>query len=258
MAITVQSLIDSMRHVGLDAEGGDYYDTDIDLIPALNASIRWLVQVISAGYGAKKFTEEVFGDLTMARVFQTSQFSRVHFDSVALGHLPWTILAIYPKPTTSPTVAASVLSPADTSLYRDDLAHVSSVYDASRLTVEEWAGNALNPFAPGNTKETCAELMDYAYLSFFDYAATGYSTIKEIEVRPALDNELVTIFYAKQPTEITTPFASSPLQTVEFPESFANLIFEKALQFVSYKQGDQTTLYSVTTNDINTLLAATM
>jgi hypothetical protein len=258
MAITVQSLIDSMRQVGLDAEGGDYYDTDIDLIPALNASVRWLVQVISSGYGAKKFTEEVFGDLTMSRVFQTSQFSRVHFDSATLGHLPWTILAIYPKPTTSPTATPSTLTPSDKSLYRDDLAHVSSVYDATRLTVEEWAGNALNPFAPGNIKETCTELMDYAYLSYFDYSGTGYTTVKEIEVRPALDNELVTIFYAKKPTEITTPFASNPAQTVEFPESLANLIFEKALQFVSYKQGDETNLYRVTSNDINVLLSATM
>tara|TARA_Y100000814_G_scaffold96598_2_gene66900 strand:+ start:10415 stop:11197 length:783 start_codon:yes stop_codon:yes gene_type:complete len=260
MAITVQSLIDRMRQVGLDAEGSDYYDTDIDLIPALNASIEWLVQVLSSSIGAKKFVGEELRDLVMARVFQPSSFSRIHFNTTDLGHDVWTILGIYPLPETTPATTYPLpdLTPADKSEYKSGLSHVSSVYDTSRLSIEEWSGNALNPYAPGSLKENCTELLQYAYINFADYSSTGYSTVKEIEIRPSLANKLATVMYLKMPTLITTPFASNPTQTVEFPESFANLLYEKALQFVAYKQGDNTTIYNVTANDVNVLLGVTI
>ena len=131
MAITVQSLIDRMRQVGLDAEGSDYYDTDIDLIPALNASIEWLVQVLSSSIGAKKFVGEELRDLVMARVFQPSSFSRIHFNTTDLGHDVWTILGIYPLHETTPATTYHLpdLTTADKSEYKSGLSHVSTVYD---------------------------------------------------------------------------------------------------------------------------------
>ena len=86
MPIPAQQVIDRVRQVGLDAEGADYYDDVIDIIPAINASIEWLTAVISSAFGQKKMGEEVFQDLVQARVFQTSNFSRIFFDSADLGH----------------------------------------------------------------------------------------------------------------------------------------------------------------------------
>ena len=77
MPIPAQQVIDRVRQVGLDAEGADYYDDVIDIIPAINASIEWLTAIISAAFGQKKMGEEVFQDLLQARVFQASNFSRI-------------------------------------------------------------------------------------------------------------------------------------------------------------------------------------
>jgi hypothetical protein len=41
---------------------------------------------------------------------------------------------------------------------------------------------------------------------------------------------------------------------IDFPNSVFQLLFDKALNYIAYKQGDQTNLYSVSSTDINQLL----
>ncbi len=353
MPIPTQEIIDRVRQVGLDAEGADYYDDDIDIIPAINASLEWLTAIISSAFGQKKMGEEVFQDLVLARVFQTNDFSRVFFDSADLGHEPWTILGIYINPIVreggllfgkfsdaipSPTAPKAIvtfesfidlsivsagdsidftyidkttglevtntfiiisvnnitkamlldtvlvtdlgaqldagdimtakqvfLNPSTTStplilstttveesLYRPDLAHIESDNSATRLTIEEWAKNKKNPFAAGNTvlPDGC-DTIRYAYLNYANYSApeTPYSVPKEIEIRPSVANDIVTVFYAKKPNKIT-----QASDTIEFPVFFADWIRNKTLNALSIKQGDGTTVHSVTSAEINTLL----
>ena len=253
MAIPVQRIVDRMRQVGLDAEGSDYYSDSIDLIPAINAAVEWTVSVINSAMGAKKVSEEVFRDLTYTRVFQTSEYSRIKLDAASLGHGVWTILAVYPLPTVYPAETISATTNPWDSSYRGDLSHLSSANSAARLTLEEWVDNKSNPFAAGNSIETCADLIDYAYVNPVNYNMTTgvsqYNSAPELEIRPALNKKLVSIAYVKQPT-----LATVVGDNLEFPESMSNLIYEKALQFVSYKQGDGTNIYAVTGADINTLL----
>lgn len=353
MPIVAQEIIDRVRQVGLDAEGADYYDTTLDIIPAINAAVEWLTAVINAAFGQKKMGEEVFQDLVKASVFQTSDNSRIYFNSTDLGHELWTILGVYVKPTvkeggwlvgtlsgvqvsptapkaifvypsttdlsvvtagstvafsyidkttgietttsfivqavnnntksilvdTSPitdlgaflnigdTVTAkaiylnssttsspiiNTLATTDNSVYRPDLAHISGEHSAKRLTIEEWAKNIKNPFAAGNTilSPNCDTVI-YAYLNYVGYDAPNmpYTIPREIEIRPSVKNEVVTVFYARKPRDIT-----AGTDNVEFPGFFANWIFDKSLQYLSFKQGDQTNLYSVTSADINSLL----
>ena len=264
MPIPVQTIIDRVRQVGLDAEGSGHYDDDIDIIPAINAAQEWLVAIVNSAFGQKKMGEEVFQDLTRGRVFQTSKFSRIFFNKGELGHDVWTILGVYPKPEIlrtemgSKTVVAGTTAPIyitpypETSLYRTDLAHHKGIHSAKRLTVEEWAKNINNPFKAGNDIiDADCDLVSYAYLNHTDYSAATapYVFTKEIEVRPALDKELCTIFYASKPAPIT-----AVTDNIEFPEFFSNWIHTKCLNYISIKQGDGTTLYNVTQNDINALL----
>jgi hypothetical protein len=72
---------------------------------------------------------------------------------------------------------------------------------------------------------------------------------REIEISPALDKQLVTVFYAKTPTVVT-----GGADNIEFPESVFQILLARALAFVSIKTGDGTTLWSVTQQDINMLL----
>ncbi len=361
MPIPAQQVIDRVRQVGLDAEGADYYDDVIDIIPAINASIEWLTAIISSAFGQKKMGEEVFQDLVQARVFQTNNFSRIFFNSADLGHEVWTILGVYIEPvvgefrlpdgeflgatilqqpldaqalidfpaldpngnpldlaaifsvgqsvvftytdkvtgnviqntftilvvntvdnlitvrtfpavlnlsnaldfkdkitaknlalkiSSTPSVAASARP--ETSVYRPDLAHISSEKSAKRLTIEEWAKNVKNPFRAGNTVLPAdCDLIDFAYLSYADYSAPDapYTVPREIEIRPSIVNDIVTVFYAKKPNLIT-----AGTDTIEFPGFFANWLHMRCLHYISVKQGDQTTLATISATDINNLL----
>lgn len=353
MPIAAQDIIDRVRRVGLDAEGSDYYRDDIDIIPAINASIEWLTAVINSAFGQKKLGEEVFQDLVQARVFQASDFSRVFLNSTDLGHEVWTILGVYINPEvkqggfltgtflqalSSPTIpratiqyptgtdmsvitagsnvaftyidkstglevtntfnviavndstdailidtspifdlntqldtgdtitakqvfltssvtsspVINTLTNSEDSEYRPDLVHLSSEKSAKRLTIEEWAKNIKNPFSAGNEiLPLNCDLLEYAYLNYADYSAVEvpYTVPREIEIRPDVSNDVVTVFYAKKPSKI-----SVATDNIEFPEFFSNWVYNKTLQYISFKQGDGTTIHTVTSTDINALL----
>ena len=121
MAIQVSNIVNKVKNVGLDAEGTDYYDFDRDIKPALNAAVKWLIQVINSAYGRGKLGEEIFQEITFGRVFQTNQFSRVFFSTAALGHEVWTILSVNPTLTLIPSGATITSVAAAESLYRADV-----------------------------------------------------------------------------------------------------------------------------------------
>ena len=249
MPILAQTLADQMRFA-LDAEGADHYNDTLDIIPAINASMKWLNNVMSLAFGQKKIGEEIFQDISTAGVFQTSKASRISFS--VFPEPVWTILAIMPSPTTD-TTGQIFTPPASTknSAYRNDLYHIASEFDAKRLTIEEWTINRNNPFEAGyDGTVICDALKEYAYTAPANYSPLGTNTIdREIEIRPALNQKLVTVFWAKKPTPIT-----SLADFIEFPDTAFQTLFNKALQYISYKQGDQTTLNTVTNQDIQILL----
>ena len=224
----------------LDAEGSDHYRDDLDYIPAINGAIRWLTAVISSAYGQDKFSEEFFRDLTNAGVFLTNNNSRV-----SLNVFPsevWTILAVYAKPDVEVNTSLPVPVTPDPkqSYYLSNLIHISSINDCKRLNIEEWAVTKTNPLESGyDGNQLCDDLKLYAYLLNSNL----------IEIRPSIANGKATIFWVKKPSTITTI-----TDDIEFPSSVFQLLFDKALNYISYKQGDQTNLYSVSSQDIQQLL----
>lgn len=249
MPIPAQDIADRIRFA-LDAEGADYYDDDRDIIPAINTAIHWLIGIVNLELGRSKFGEELFRDLTKSRVFRTNKDSRLSMD--AFPDEVWSILSVYPKPTTgqrsptSPPPSGTELA----SFERVDLYHISSDFSAKRLTVEEWAFNKSNPFEAGyDGVALCDDIKEYAYIDPIDYNwnndETAGGLIKEIEIRPALDKKLVSVIYVKKPDDINVIGDS-----VEFPSSAFTVIFNKALQYIAYKQGDNTTIDIMATKDL--------
>lgn len=231
----------------LDAEGSDHYRDDLDYIPAINASIKWLTAVIGSAYGENKLGEEFFRDISYSGVFQTDEHSRISL-SVFPSEV-WTILAIYPKPTTK-SIGTAPVTVTTQSYFRSDLVHVSSVNDCIRKNVEEWARAKNNPLESGyDGDQLCSGLKTYAYLNPFNYrnVNTGIHS-NEIEIRPY--TELATVFYTKKPVAIT-----SINDNIEFPSSCFQLLFDKALFYIAYKQSDQTTIASISNQDIQQLIS---
>lgn len=234
----------------LDAEGSDRYLFDQDYKPNINAAIKWMVSVFNAAFGAKKLTEESLKEITYTKVWQANAKSRVSFNAADVGHSLWTILAVMPEPTVTPETAPGTLADANKSVYMSALSFVESDYSCERLTIEEWSKNKKNIFESGNTILTNG-LKSYAYLDFMDFSSSGYvpKEKQEITIRPDVASKFVAMSYIKIPK--TIDYIS---QDIEFPDSLTDLIFQKTLQFMSYKQGDGTSLYSVTDRDITKLV----
>lgn len=247
--ISVQDLRDRLAFA-LDAEGSDHYTDLLDYIPAINLSVEWLTSLISSAYGENKIGEEFFRELTVSGVFLTNDSSRV-----SLNVFPsevWSITAIYVNPVTEPIsgIPAPLTPDVKQSYYLSNLLHKSSDLDCKRLSIEEWARNKKNPFEHGyDGNQICDDLKLYAYLNPITYNPSGAVQFKdEVEVRPSVVNNPITIFWVKRPDQVT-----AITDTINFPNSVFNMLFNKALNYISYKQGDQTNIYTVSTQDIQQL-----
>jgi len=246
--IQAQTIVDRTLSI-LDAEGSDRYLFDQDFKPAINAAVEWLVAVFNSAFAQNKLSEEDLRELIKTKVFQANDFSRVRFNADVVGEKLWTVLAILTEITVTPDVAPPPLPNPKISVYHPEYTFVSSEESAGRLSIQEWNENKKNIFKAGNTTVTNG-FKKYAYLSFGDYSSDNYTEIGEIEIRPDVSSELVAISYLKYPTPITTISDS-----VEFPASLTDLLVQKTANVISYKQGDQTTLYGVTDVDVQRLIS---
>lgn len=248
MPIPVSEIVNRATSA-LDAEGSDRYRFDQDFMPAINYAIEWSISVINEAFAQNKLSGEALRELNHVGVFQANNFSRIAFNPASVGKNLWTIIAVYPLPTVFPyRNPVPDVNPV-LSKFIPDISMVGSNNTAKRLTQEEWNDNAKNVFMPGNNS-LFGDLVDYAYLDFSDYSSLGYNNggLQEIEVRPSIANKYAAIAFLEKPALIT-----SINDDISFPESMTNIITEKTLSFISYKQGDGTNLYGVTAADINKL-----
>lgn len=249
MSFTAQSLRNQLAFA-LDAENSDHYRDDLDYIPAINASMKWLTAVVNSAFGENKIGEEFFRELSYSGVFLTNNNSRVSLDVFPTE--VWTVLAVMALPTTESNGNPAPPTPDTTRSYHlDNLIHVSSLNACKRISVEAWTDGLFNPTEAGyDGNQICDELKLYSYLQPINYRSVSRGeTSQEIEVRPSVKNGQVTVFWAKKPEEIT-----QLSDQIDFPNSVFQLLFDKALNYIAYKQGDQTTIYGVTTADIQQLL----
>lgn len=257
--ILVSDLISRIRKVGLDADPDtDYYNDDRDIIPAIDSSVKWLTSQINAAKAQNKNTQEIMRELSFAGVFQLSDKSRVMLpDSI------WSIDAIWPLPITvqTPNIAPVVQTDTKVSVARPDKTHVSSSYAAYRKTVEEWSLQNDNPFQPGgwqvgggnpallvegsNLNVVFGYLDPYTYSGYPTTVTPAAPTNVEIEIAPAIPNKLVTLMYCKTPSLVALS-----TDKILFPTSAFDIIYIKALQYISYSQGDGTTIWQVTEQDV--------
>ena len=246
--IPTQDIVNRITSI-LDAEGSDRYLFDQDFKPAINQAKDWMVAVFKKVFSDKSVSEESLRDLVYSRVFQTNKFSRVALDANTLGNSIWSILSVNPEPVTYPN--STIIAPTTDweSLYRDDLTYIESNYSAKRQTVEEWENMKKNIFMAGNPTINNG-FKNYGYLTQGNYDSTNYTAgVPEIEISPKLENKLLGIRYLKYPNDV-----SLVTDNLEFPRSLLDLVVNKAANFMSIKQGDQTNLYSVTDKDVNFLI----
>jgi hypothetical protein len=251
MAILVQTINDRMLSL-LDSEDSDRYLFNQDIMPAINGAMEILVTMFNEAFAANKLTPECLRELSKVKIWQCNQYSRFSIDPADIGGEIWTITSIYPLPVTNQGASSATPTDKSESQFRGDLSFVSSNYSCKRLTLEEWNTNALNIFTPGNDLLK-GGLQDYAYLDPNDYTSTSYTGNPaqiEYTIRPAIPNGLVAVGYVKYPKQVALISDS-----IEFPQLLTDLIVDLSLSKISFKQGDQTSLYGVTSQYINRLVS---
>ena len=247
MAILVSDIISRVA-AQIDAEGSEFYLPTQDYIPAIRSAQDFVVGVINSQLGRLKFSEEIFKDLSRTRVWQTSAYSRI--DIGLTGDQVWSITDVVPLPTTVPAFAPVVLPNPEDSALRTDLSHLKSLYYASRLSFEEWENNIENPFAQGHQAEAGEVPRSFAYLNYSNYGSTNYFAGPEIEIRPEIPHQPLTIRYTKVPLVPTLV-----IDSLEFPKFVTEIIVAATANFMSYKQGDQTTLNQLSSQLLSMLFA---
>lgn len=247
------STINSRILSRLDAEDSDRYTFEQDIKPAINGSLEILVTMFNQAFGSNKLTPENLRELNKVKVWQTNTYSRIAFSPAETGHDLWSIIAVYPKCVTNKKSAIPSFGKGETiSKLRTDVTMISSGKSAKRLTQEEWSDNEDNAFMGGNSLLK-GDLQEYAYLDFADYTSSSYtggSDKVEITIRPDVPNQFVAMAYLKYPNQV-----SLESDYIEFPKSLTELIVQIALSKIAEKQGDGTSLFQVSEQNINMLVS---
>lgn len=246
--VTASEIATLIRAIGLDAEGTNHYDDDLHIIPAINSALRWIYSVAARAMHDKRLAEEAFGEALVIQVYQTNAYSRI-----AITEDLYSLVGVYPNPTCYPNSDPDLTGADYDSVERTDLYFISSDNSCKRLTLEEWNFHKGNPFKAGNTVQTSTlETTQWAYLSNVDYGTIENSQPgTSIEIRPALNRKLVAIAYLETPDEVVDLADEIPIRA-----QLKNLLAEKAIHIISYRQGDKTTVYSVTDKDVSLLVEA--
>lgn len=248
LASKVRSLVAS----ALDAEGSDYYTDNEDYIPAINRAKDFIVSILNSNLGPKKFAEENYRELIKCAIFQTSVYSRVSVEP-SVGKV-WTLLSVIVNPeTATPPLPASTYLPVSTvngeSIPIPALILAGGGYAAARKNAEEWTDQKESPFSRGYDKESTTLNPRYAYLHHTDYGF-NVNIPNEIEIRPAVPNRPVALYYVKVPDDIT----NVTTDVLEFPDQFSDVIVKATLREIAYKQGDHTSVYMLSNSDVETLI----
>lgn len=246
----------------LDAEDSQRYLPDQDIIPALNAAFERANTAIRWALANRQSSEEALRELTYTRIFQTNSEGGVSLDAVtpSLGHNIWNILAVYAEPITVESNPQPTPGADSQSLYRADLSWSGSGKPVERISVEEVARRRDSAFLRGN--EVLAgnpKRRSFAYYIPGVASSDVYdSGVGEIRVIPQsiTSKALIGITYLAEPTKFTS--ANYTTASIEYPKSMLRMLVGWTLEYLSYKQGDGTTLNSLASKDAQMLFGTTV
>ena len=231
----------------LDDEGSMRYLFDVDGIPAINAGVRSILGQISVLLAENKASEESVRETIYEQVYQTNNYGRIRLDESA-GTV-FQVLACRCEFTTIPSAAVVNPGPDYQSELRADVARNSQGRATKRYTQEQTAKLLNSSFAMGSEALAANDsLREYGYCIIGNLTSSTYTPGGwEIEFYPKsrTQNVFVAVSVLRTPQPVTVLASQIPL-----PSSLIDLVTDKALEVISWKQGDQTTLYSVTNQAI--------
>lgn len=261
MAFTVVELDESVTPV-LGDQSTDRYDLDLFRIPAYKAAFKRLLALIYPFVANRKNSEEIIQELQYTRIFQTNALGGVPFIMpylvTQMGHDVWTIMGVYAQPNTNADTQPvyNPSSPPERAWWVKDRTWVPGGKPVKRMTMEQQAVAYNNESMAGSEAAANSPWTDDAYYLIGNrrsddngWLTTGW----ELQMTPAsrYNKKYIGVTYLKVPTEPTTINS-----TIELPRSMMVLMRDLALNELSVRQGNRTTLYQVTSQQVGELLMA--
>lgn len=254
--IVASEIVSRVQQVGLDAQPDtDYYSVNNEIIPAIDSAVKWVTSVVQKARSNNKKTDEVVAELQLCYIWRTNIQSRITINVSQV----WTIDAVAPLPATVSNGGAIPPNPPDqfACVLRSDLNFGSSNYFAKRKTIEEVDRN--NPMSAGYMPPSIASSalvegsnlnLDFGYIPSYKYDQNLLNAQAPfIEIVPSIPQKLCALFFTEIPAKVV-----ATTDVIKYPAPLFNMIYEKTLQFLSYSQGDGTTIWEVTDDDISMLL----
>lgn len=209
----------------LDDDNSGRYGVTTDLIPAINAAIKYLIAVFNAGFEQKKIYPESLRELIRLEIVDAiGSGNTKRADVTNICEDLWTILGVEPDAEEAEGTTTTTIAP-------EDFAGLRSKF-AKRLTLEEWNEKAEDPFSPGTGVSIAPAFLRPAYLGPGRYFDADHDYIF---IRPAsLVTDNVGIWYLKNPTVV-----AGAASEVEFPQSMFQLLVDKTLGYISLQHGPE-------------------
>ena len=280
MPITAQQVYDSAKAF-VDAEGGQFYLPDQDWLPAINAAYQRAITACNWRLANNKGAEEQLAELQVDLLFRTNGLGVIDINLARLATSPatvnpfkcWSVIAAYAEPQRAsllPSVAVPAYpAPANASLsyYWDGGSSrpQGSKFPVQRMTKEQLAVANTNRYMAGSealaldSAGAPSKMRSYGYYIAGDQQSINDSTSGDspnisLLMKPfALSvNAWFWVSYLRTPNTLTA-FTGTNTGTLSLPESMLRTIADWTLQYLSIKQGDQTTLNSTAREDASTL-----
>lgn len=250
---TVQEL-DELIDAGLDATGSQRYLFDQDKKPAINSAISRAITAGGWALANRKGSEEMLWELKEDKIFQSNFFGGIAINDAlpSLGHTVWNVLAVYAEPEVSPPITVVSGQPNQTIVYPNNVP-LGSKFPVQRMTAEQVAVANTNIFMSGNETLAATPMRTYGYY-YMGQRVTSQNIIQatqgEIFITPRslASRKLFWVSYLRTPATIT-----AITDNIDLPRSFMRTLASWALEYLSFKQGDGTTLNSVASKDAGML-----
>ena len=258
---TVAELDESVTPV-LGDQSTDRYDFDLFRMPAYRAAFKRLLSLVYPFVANRKNSEEIIQELQYTRIFQTNTLGGVPFATPSLvsemGHNVWTVMGVYAQPATNPATQPiyNQSSPAERAWWVKNRTWIPGGKPVKRMTMEQQAVAFNNASMAGSEAGANSPWTDDGYYLIGNRRTddNGWLTTSwELQMTPLsrYNRKYIGVTYLKVPEEPTTITS-----TVELPRSMMVLMRDLALNELSVRQGNHSTLYQVTSQQVGELLMA--
>lgn len=241
--------------VGVDAEGSGRYKPLNDIIPAANSAISRMVYAGNWMLANRKESEMMMGELQETRIFQTNSSGGMTLDGIVPSGVVrrdpkiWTVLGIVAEPDLP--AGTGIIGDGEDTILRVDLVYKpggDNERPVKRVTIEQLARLRNDMEMPGNEVLAASKLRSYAYCMVGSRTDDDTVITGEREVvllpRSRSTRRFFAMSYLRMPAQITTVD-----DIIDIPESCLRILTDWALEYLSWKQGDGTTLNIVASKD---------